>query len=94
MGSGDDAQLDAQIVFEELHRIRVVGHDPADLGGGQHHGVRTDLAQERLGPCGVAQIEAVAVAGDHLVSGGGEAAHHRRADQAAVARDEYAGAGS
>lgn len=94
MCSGDDTQLDAQILFEELHRIRVVGHDPADLGGGQHHCVRTDFAEKCLGPRGVAQIEVIAIADDHLVSGGGEAAYHRRTDQTTVARDEYAGAGS
>lgn len=90
---GDHTQLDAQIVLQELHRIGGVGHDPADLRGGQHHGVRTDLAEEHLGPRGIAQIEPVAIAGDHLVPLGGEAAHQRGADQAAVARDEDARAG-
>ncbi len=71
-----------------------VGHDSADLGGGQHHGVRADVSQKGLGRCGIAQIEAVATAGDHLVAFGGEATHHCRADEPAVARDKYAGAGS
>ncbi|GGV92038.1 hypothetical protein GCM10015535_52090 [Streptomyces gelaticus] len=94
MRPGDDAQLDAQIVLEELHRVGAVGHDPADLGGGQHHGVRSDLAEKRLGPRGVAEIEVCAIAGDHLVLLGGETTHQRRADQAAVARDEDTGTGS
>lgn len=89
----DDAELDAQVVLQELHRIRAVGHDPADLGGGQYHGVRADLLEIRPGPRGVAQVEEVAAAGEHLVPVVGEAAGHRRADQAAVSRDEYAGAG-
>ncbi len=91
VGAADHTELDLQVLLQELHRVRAVGHDPADLGGGQHDGVRADVLQVRPGGRGVAQVEVGTAPGEHLVAVGGEPAGDRGSHEAAVARDEDAG---
>lgn len=91
MGTTDHAELDLEVLLQELHRVRAVGHDPADLGGGQHHGVRADVLQVRRGRGGVAQVEVGTTPGQHLMAVGGEPPGDRGSHEAAVARDEDAG---
>ncbi len=49
--------LDAEVVGEELHRVGVVGEDPADLGRGQHDVARPGVGEEVEDRVPVTQVE-------------------------------------
>lgn len=88
MGTGDDAELDAEIVLQELYGLGAVGHDSADLGGRQHDGVGPGRAQPGRRGLGVAQVELRTGTGQHLVALGGHPPGHGGSHQASVAGDE------
>ena len=93
VGAGDDAELDAQVVLQERHRLVAVGQDAAHLRGRQHHGVGAALAQPPHGGLRVPQVQVGTVPGEHPVAFGGQPPGHGGADQTTVPGDEHPGAG-
>lgn len=86
----DDAELDAQIVLQELHGVGAVGHDSADLGRRQDDGVGPRRAQIRLGGPGIPQVELRAGTCQYVIALRGQPPGDGGSHQASVARDEDA----
>ena len=66
VGFADHIALDLHVHHDEVGAVEAVGHDTADEGGGQHHGVRTLFVEELLDGVLVGQVEFL-VAATHEV---------------------------
>jgi hypothetical protein len=86
----DDVELDEQVAPNEVGREGGVREDAADSRRGEKDEVRSLRFEERRDGTSVLQLEVRARAHDQVVvSEGTQPPNDRRADEAAVSRDEY-----
>ena len=92
VGGVDQIRLDLEVVANEVGRVRVVGGNAADLGGGHKDVLRPLAREEAIHGRPVAQIDCAARRRQDVgVAACSQRAADRGADEAARAGHEYAG---